>query len=368
MKLPTGHPLAQLAEDENYRIKEAAQGFLCTVALLAADGKSLETTDSPAGFLHLRQAIPFTRGRATPGLIEQHVKSAVSRNWPTVRRGEFVGQSLAICGGGPSLGHTLYELRHLQRHGTKVLAINRTHDYLVNLPKSHGLPWIKPWAGILLESIPHAANYISPIGGVRYYIGSQCHPSTFDRFEKFDHRVWHCECSVDITSLIPAEHHDTIVPANSSTCGMRSILKSWMEGFGIPTRQNPDAALHLFGFDSCYNSEDVHNGIRGSDSHPRLHAYHKPEAIHDVKHMVVKGWDDGKDRSYWGNTNMLSQADEFRRFIEQRKDAIKRGTMPDWPLVVHGFGIIPDIAREEGMHFDQWTYNPFRKTQRRAYG
>ena len=248
----------------------------------------------------------------------------------------------AICGGGPSLGHTLHELRALQKAGAKVATINRTQDYLLNLPKTHGIPWIKPWAGILLEPTPNAATYMTPTHGVRYYVSSQCSPVTFDKFEKREHYIWHARAKPELEACLTPREKALMVPTCGSTCGMRAIMLFYMMGF---------REIHLFGYDSCYSSREIENGLLGGDGAPRLHSYIKPETIHDLKEMVVKGFPDG-DRRYFGNGNMLAQADEFQRFMEWRKEALEKHRIEPHDLIIHGYGLIPDIAREYGCHID----------------
>lgn len=343
------HPLATLTSDNGFRLHDVGNvAFTGTLAGYVAPAVNL--SPGHPKFVPLREMIPFTKGRAEDWKLVEHVTKAKARNWPTFKPFEFNGQSIAICGGGPSLGYTLHELRALQKKGTKVMAINRTHDFLLDLPKTHGIPWIKPWAGILLESIPHAAGYMRPTSGVRYYVGSQCHPDTFDKFEKSEHYIWHAESRPEMVACLTEQERKHMVPANGSTCGLRAAIFAYMMGF---------TDIHLFGFDSCYSEYDIKNGVRGSDGQPRLHSYHKPEAIHDVREAVIKGWDDGIDRTYWGNANMLAQGDEFLRYVLWRDERIKAGGMDKHNLIVHGFGLIPDIARATGLHADNFT--PERK-------
>lgn len=298
---------------------------------------------SVPGLKPLRDVIPFTNGRATDWKIGEHIRLAKARKWPTHKQFEFHGETICICGGGPSLAYTLDELRYLQKRGAKVMAINRTQDYLMGLPKTHKFPRIKPWAGIVLESIPHAANYMSVVPGVRYYIASQCHEDTFDKFENSEHYIWHAQAQKAVEAELTVEEKKHMVPAVGSTCGLRAIVYAYMMGF---------SNIHLFGFDSSYNSFDMINGIRGLNGHPKLHSYRKAETIHDIKELLVKGWNNGEDRHYWGNGNMLAQADEFQRLIGWRHSALTQGRMDNHKLIVHGFGLIPDMAREFGLHYE----------------
>ena len=286
----------------------------------------------------IRDVIPYTKGRLEVWKLLEHVRSAKARNWPGIKPSEFLGQSVAICGGGPSLSSLdeLKALRALQKKGTKVLAINRTHDFLLT-------KGIVPWAGILLDPVPAVASYITPRRGIRYYIGSQCHPTTFDNFDKPDVQkyIWHAASVPELQDELTPREKVLCVPANGSTCGLRSILKSYVEGF---------REIHLFGFDSCME-QNADGSLKIKDGKPNLHAYPKPEAILDVKQMIIP-YPDG-EKTYYGNTMMLSQADEFQEFLMARDQGLKSGMLEPHALIVHGSGLIPDIARFYGLHSDQ---------------
>lgn len=324
--LKENHPLSQLSADLAYKVM----------------GEKPPTPPVPdeQGLVRLRDAIPLTEGRLQGWALKQHVQDAKKRNWPTFKPFEFSGQSIAICGGGPSLGYTLYELRNLQMKGTKVMAINRTHDFLLNLPKTHNIPWVKPWAGVILESIPQAASYMTATPGVRYYVGSQCHRFTFDALESAEHYIWHAQSKPELLECLTPEEIRNVIPAIGSTCGLRAILLAYMMGF---------TDIHLFGMDSCYSEHELNNGIRGLNGAPKLHAYEKSEAIHDIRELTVKGWDDGTERKYWGNGNMLAQADEFQLFCTWRQKQLALKRMDPHNIIVHGFGLIPDMARAFGL-------------------
>lgn len=351
--LPKDHALATLLPSDGFNLKGEGVAFPTIEAIrlaMNADGAASAIQSpgvyGPAILKPLRKAIPYTEGRLANWKLVEQVTSAKARNWPGIKRFEFNGQSIAICGGGPSLGESIHELRALQKSGTKVMAINRTHDYLLDLPQSHKIPWIKPWAGIILEPIPHAANYMRPTQGVRYYVGSQCHSDTFDQFERNEHYVWHAQSKPELIPLLTKEELQQMVPAIGSTCGLRAVILAYMLGF---------TEIHLFGFDSCYRTEDVLNGIRGGDGSPKLHAYAKPEAIHDFRELVIKGFVGG-DRRYFGNTNMLAQADEFQQFMALREKELNARHMDPHQILVHGFGVIPDMAREFGVHVDNFNH------------
>lgn len=347
MALDPNHPLANL--DPGFRLKEKkpdADPFRHIVLDVDIDKALANVVE---GYKPIRDVIPRTEGRAEGWKLREHCLSAKARNWPGVKPFEFDGESIAICGGGPSLAKTLPELRELQRRGTKVLTINRTEDFLCGLPTTHGLPWIKPWGSALLEALPVASTYIKPRHGVRYFISSQCAPVTFDVFEKYEHRIWHCIAKPELNECLSPDELRLAIPPNGSTCGLRAILLAYTMGF---------RDIHLFGMDSSYSSWEIEHGILGADGAPKLHAYHKPEAIHDFKRLSLvdvdpEGKPTGGSTDFYGNGNMIAQADEFQNFIEWRDKMLKQRDIEPHNLVVHGEGAIPHIAAFYGLHFNK---------------
>jgi hypothetical protein len=345
MLLEEDHPLSKL--EDGFRVKEALK--LNQHAFVDRGGSpvklvelnvSQEQPKTPV-YKALRDFIPYTKGRIVPWKMREHVMSAKARNWPGLKLGEFKNETLIICGGGPSIGELeqIKQIRALQKKGGKVLAINRTHDWLFT-------KGIVPWAGILLDPVPAVANYICPRRGVRYYVGSQCHPDTFSVFDKPDLQkvIWHAASIPELQEWLTPHERIVCVPANGSTCGLRSILLGYLLGF---------REIHLFGMDSSYPVKDGKIVTEGGK--PKLHAYSKPEAIHDVREMVIP-YPDG-EKVYYGNTMMLSQADEFQEFLLVRDRGLESGMLEPHKLYVHGYGVIPDIARFYGLHYDQRKVN-----------
>lgn len=349
--LKPDHALAKLDGVDGFRIKEPMNplGLSPTVAALVSSptiaGFGVDKLEDIFQHLRprenpprpLREAIPYTKGRLEDWRLVEHVRSAKARNWPGIKINEFPKETVAICGGGDSIGHfeQLKTLRALQKKGAKIVAINRTHDWLMT-------KGIVPWAGVLLDPVPNVANYITPRRGIRYYVGSQCHPSTFDNFDKSDVQkiIWHAASVPALQDELTEDEKTKCVPANGSTCGLRSILLFYLQGF---------RTFHLFGFDSCF-ATNPDGTVKLFDGKPRLHAYPKPEAILDSLELTIP---ELGEKKYYGNTMMLSQADEFQEFLVTNKDAQSRGLLEKHAMWVHGTGLIPDIARYHGNHYDQ---------------
>ncbi len=291
-------------------------------------------------------------GRVQDWKLIMHLQSARTREWPFVKVREFVGETVVICGSGPSLAkpEQLRMIRQLQKKGAKVHAINRCHDFLLT-------KGIKPDSASLLDPIPHVADYIKPRKDVDYFIGMQCHPDTFDVFDKpeISKFIWYCTTNKMCDAQLTPKELAYAVPSRTSTNGLRSIMLNYMRGFRV---------FHLVGFDSSYETYRDAEGVEqikpGTDGKGKLHAHAKPETIHDVRSAkALQKSSDGLrtvyEKDYFTNSAMLSQAEEFKTLIDDLRGGVTGGFMDDLSIRVHGDGLIPDICctPRYPLHFDR---------------
>lgn len=337
-----------LTNEDGFRITSSRAEPLPEEKLVDFSGQKYTTA---------RDLVGASGGRILDWKLLEHLQSARERNWPMVKVREHVGGTVAVCGSGPSMGNheILRELRTVQRKGGKVHAINRCHDFLLT-------KGIKPDSASLLDPIPHVADYIKPRKDVEYFIGFQCHPDTFDVFDKADIQkyIWYCRTSALIDSQLTPQELAYAVPSRTSTNGLRSVMLGYMRGF---------REFHFFGFDSCYetyvNDKGVQQIALSPDGKGKLHAHAKPETVHDVKSTkIVQQSADGNrvvyEKDYFTNSAMLAQADEFTILVDDLRQGIIGGFMDDISIIVHGDGLIPDIACSPRypLHFNRKRIRP----------
>lgn len=334
---------------ENHLNLTEEQGYRLTYdRAVTGDEKKVEIEGKE--YITARDLVGQTGGRITAWKLLEHLESARERNWPFVRTKEFTNGTVAICGSGPSIGklENLKRIREIQRKGGKIHAINRCHDFL----RTKG---IIPDSASLLDPIPHVATYIKPQKGTDYFIGAQCHPDTFDVFEKagLNKFIWFCRTTKMIDAHLTEKELAFAIPSRTSTNGLRSVMLNYMRGF---------RSFHLFGFDSSYETFMDETGVEQialMDGKGKLHAHSKPETIHDVRTTkVYETSPSGEliyEKEYFTNSAMLSQADEFQTLISDIAGGIKDGFMEQVYLYVHGDGLIPDIACSQPyqLHFDR---------------
>lgn len=357
----------KLTEADGYRVTNSG-----------GDRPAPKPVEGHAGFVNLRDMIGNGGGRIQDWKLCEHIESSKERGWPMFKRNEFLspkGAEVAICGGGPSLAYpeNLRALRALQKRGVKIHAVNRTHDFLFT-------KGIRVDSAALLDPIPHVRNYIKPRKGVRYYIASQCHPETLDVFEGFDKRLWHARASGAEEMVLTKEELDGAVASRTSSVGLRSVVLKMMEGY---------RHIHMFGFDSSYDRDVMHAmfkkwalpNLLNADGSPKegdnpeevfnhkaweciaavvqaiklgmedisLHAYLKPETIHDVRPFKLAA-PDGQSEMFYSNSAMAAQADEFQVLIKDISMGIRAGALEQVFMYVHGSGMLPCIAGWYGLH------------------
>jgi len=356
----------RLTEADGYRVTNSG-----------GDRPAPKPVEGHAGFVELRDMLGKTGGRIQDWKLIEHIESAKERGWPMVRDDEFWqknGAEVAICGGGPSLAkpENLRALRALQKRGVHIHAVNRTHDWLFT-------KGIRVDSAALLDPIPNVKTYITPRKGVRYEIASQCHPETLDVFEKSDKRLWHARASGAEEMCLTQEELNGAIASRTSSVGLRSVILKYRQGY---------RHIHLFGFDSSYDTQAIHDLFRQfadaedieADGTPKaepavglpkmhawkaigavisavvgekaklsLHAYLKPETIHDIRPFKLVT-PEGQIQMFYSNSAMAAQADEFQNLIHDISMGIFRGAMEQVFMYVHGSGMLPCIAGWYGLH------------------
>lgn len=154
---------------------------------------------------------------AGPEEIREHVKSAVSRGLPEVRRCNPHKHTISIAGGGPSLNDTMGKLDGY------VAAVNGAHDHLIK-------QGIIPNACAFLDTDKIIAGLFTPHKDVTYFVASMCHPDVFDKLQGYHTVVWHASSgeSCDIRDLLEP---DSILIGGGSTVTLRWINLAYVCGF-----------------------------------------------------------------------------------------------------------------------------------------
>lgn len=247
------------------------------------------------------------------GYILENIQRNITRQLPQVFEHPVNDQRIAIIGGGPSLEYTIDELRACVDDGVKLVALNGTHDWLVE----HGF---RPSAMIMVDSRPENVRFVqNPVDGCKYFIASQCHPSVFDALEGHEVYIWHANNNIGEESILEDYYLGNFrFIIGGSTVLLRGIWLMRTLGF---------MKMDVFGFDSCYMDG-------------KHHAYEQPENDGcEVQELTCMG------RKFQCAAWQASQFDDFQHFIQIVGDKFE--------LNVHGDGLIAHMMREGAKLFEQ---------------
>jgi uncharacterized Rossmann fold enzyme len=252
----------------------------------------------------------------TDEVIRANVLSAIARDLPWFTGHPAHKDTAVICCGGPSLRESLENIRFRKRHGGRIISVNNTLSFLLE----NG---IKPDSHVMLDARPENAAFVrEPPQGVRYLIASQCDPSVFDALADQNVLVWH-NMSVGMEPLF--EPHvlammrgdegakPMVLVPGGGTVGLRAICLAWLSGY---------RKIHVYGMDGSFR-DNAH------------HAY--PQALNDGDRPLEVQLGPNSKR-YRCAPWMVRQAHEFH-------DAYTQLSTEGVSIVVHGEGLIPDMAR-----------------------
>lgn len=235
-----------------------------------------------------------------------NIRQNIQRFLPQVKSHYPNPTPIAIVCGGPSLLDTQDELRDLVEDGYKLVAVNGTHDWLLD-------SGFRPSAMVMVDAREANVRFVQrPIPTCKYLIASQCHPSVFDALEGQKVCIWHAKNDLGEKEILDNYYlgnYNWVV--GGSTVTLRAIWVMRILGF---------SKFDLFGFDSCIMN----------DKH---HAYSQPENdASEIRKAYCAG------REFRVSAWMLSQADDFMHFVKHLGDSFE--------LNVHGDGLIAHIVRK----------------------
>ena len=235
------------------------------------------------------------------GTILANIRSACARSLPWLQVSEPVFGTALIVGGGPSVRPFLPVIKQRQQAGDKVVAMNGTLGLLAD-------GGIDADYFVLLDARLESVQFLERGKSLQYLIASQCHPTAFDAVGGKDVVLWHPHYE-GVQEIIG--DRECALIGGGTTVGLQAMSIMFAKGF-----RNID----LYGFDSSY--------LSGAG-----HAYQ--QALNDrdqTSEYMVNG------KSFIAASWMARQAMEFQTAAAQLAEA-------DCTVVVHGSGLLPEIAR-----------------------
>ncbi|MSR16104.1 MAG: DUF115 domain-containing protein [Gammaproteobacteria bacterium] len=253
-----------------------------------------------------------------------NIRHAVSLDLPWLDESPPHNGRAIIVAGGPSVHAYLNIIKGAQKSGAVVFAPNGAMGML----NDHD---VTPDYFVMLDGRPGSVRFINDGFANKYLIASQCDPSVFDDLEFEDVTLWHSnyEGVQEHTGNRPC-----VLVSGGCTVGLQALSIAFAMGF---------RSIDLYGFDSSFS------GGLG-------HAYPMPENVGEArfeysvlgKRFIAAPW-------------MMRQAMEFQIAARQLADE-------DCTISVHGFGLLPEIARhmsrpamtEKAKYELMWGFDAYR--------
>jgi hypothetical protein len=256
--------------------------------------------------------------------------------------------TVCIVGGGPSLLESVGALRRLIKRGAKVLAVNKSHDWLLKRGLRCDYAALldpKDWvAGYIDLDLAAAKDTRRKAGRFwadpTYLIASQCHDATLAKFKHHPRAyLWHAAAGVGESEILRGEFPGEmwVNVAGASVIGLRAVGLAHGLGF---------RAIHLFGIDGSMKPPTATDGA------PALYAYAKPHIDPTWNPFEVKlnsGW----RRAFLSNQHMARSVYEFEDSMKDWDAQIQAGRMAPFCLRVHGdpaHAAIAMVAAGMGVH------------------
>ncbi len=149
-------------------------------------------------------------------------------------RGRIREQPVLIVGDSPDLLDHIKEVAQFKLAGYHIASVKRTHDLLL----WHG---IVPDSAIACDAQVDCADiFQDKRPGITYYLGSICHPDTWQNMRGYSVVIWHPK--LDDYQDIGPEWKGIRKVYGGNTTGLRAISLYWILGYRNQT---------LVGFGSC---------------------------------------------------------------------------------------------------------------------
>lgn len=230
--------------------------------------------------------------------LYRHISLALERNLPVIGQHHAHDGVVVLVGSGPSVEGQIESIKEQRALGRPIVALKDAHDWL----QDNGI--VPDYASAIDPQENQWKCFKQRHPAIKYFIGSQCHPSMFDHLDGFDVYLWHLYVAKG-QSVPP---HGTALIGGGTTTGLRTITLFYSMGY---------RKFELYGYDSC-----LKDGVL------RRSGWQPTTANEVVNEIVVDG------KYFYANPAMTAQASEFQNMYEM---------MPDIEIVSHGEGLITSI-------------------------
>lgn len=233
---------------------------------------------------------------------------------------------IVIVGGGPSLKDTLEQVRIAKYNGAKILAINVSHDWLIErgiIPDFAMMGDAREWV-----------DYITPRDDVKYLLFSQLPEKTLARFIPFAGNTF-------------IAHTDPMLPIGCSGAEMMGVLYPSKAisifSFGVTVGITALTACEMMGF-SVAKCHGYDSSMKADGTY---HAYKKPVELGDKYEIGLENIATGENQKFLVNGALEMQLREFSKLMNWANDGELKSSNGPWKMKVeiYGDGALPWMVR-----------------------
>lgn len=257
-------------------------------------------------------------------LANMRLASDLPLSWLRMAEDTCSGTAM-IVGGGPSVRAFLPTIKARQQAGEGVVvAMNGSLGMLTQAG-------VTPDFFVLLDARKDNLDFLARGKADHYLIASQCHPECFTLLAGSDVTLWHPNYK-GVQDIVG--DRECVLIGGGTTVGLQSMSIMFAKGY---------RSIDLYGFDSSYIDRVGH-------------AYSQPMNVGErTNDYVVNG------KTFTAASWMARQAMEFQTTVTQLAEA-------DCVVSVHGFGLLPEIARnmalgavtEAQKYATMWGHSAYR--------
>ena len=237
--------------------------------------------------------------------IDRNIEHSLAH--PYIRFQDLVGKqsgAVSVVGSGPSLKKNWKKLRD---SGTEIVACNAACQFLLQRG-------VVPKYMFCFDADPLMYEFLTPHKDITYLIASRVPPKTWELLKGCKIVCWHSAGDENIEKILQKHNRMEPMITGGSAAVTRAMILVLPLGY---------SETHIWGGDSSFSDGDTH--IRKSTTEERR-----------IQVMVNK-------RSFETAPWMANQAEDFKTLI----NIFVKGHGIN--IIVHGDGLIPHIARTEGL-------------------
>ncbi len=232
--------------------------------------------------------------------VVENIRYSSSLDIPSLELKDGANREIVICGGGPSLAYSLYEIKQRQRAGALIVGLNGSAQYLKDLG-------IAPDWLVMIDSRCSNDDFVICWPAKEYFLASQCAPQVFDCLKGRLITLFHIDIP-HIAEYVADNGKPIQAVGGGSSVGLIALSVAYTQGY---------RDMHLYGYDSSFRDDEGHAYAQKQDD------------------SVIEA--DVNGRLFKTTPWMVTQATQWQQLANQLRAL-------GCDISVHGDGLLPYLA------------------------